>query len=118
MKRIALALLATLALALSAAPLAVEAQPAALLLTEWGRVRCPGIRCSTDGRSGLELYWRAPYLWVIRDHHPVLTRTCALLPRRSHAWDCRTGAQGRWTARRVDDLWERLPVSAADEDGD
>lgn len=94
--------------------------PTVLLVTDWGRVRCPAITCSDNGRTGLELYWQAPALMVVREHRPVLVRTCVPMAGRRHVWDCRKGVRSAslFADLTPDALWAWMPVSGDDDSGD
>ena len=60
------------------------------ILTEWGTFRCSAIDCAQVPRAGLEVYWARPTLVIIRNHVPVVLRTCTRRPAEAMSWDCRS----------------------------
>ncbi len=110
---------ATLGLAVLAVLPATDAaqlETVARILTDWGTVRCAGMRCMSGARGGLTLYWSAPILYVTKDHVPLLRRQCGMVSARSNVWDCRRDAveqlPGSWGGVPLDSLWEWMPVLA------
>ena len=64
--------------------------PPETILTEWGTFRCSAIECAQVPRARLEVYWAPPTLVIIRNHVPVVLRTCTRRPAEAMSWDCRS----------------------------
>ena len=83
--------------------------PPETLLTEWGTFRCSAIECAQVPRAGLEVYWAAPTLVIIRNHVPLAWRTCTRRPAEAMTWDCRSRrTEPTASASSLDTLWSWL----------
>jgi hypothetical protein len=87
------------------------------ILTEWGTFRCSAIECAQLPRTGLEVYWAPPTLVIIRNHVPLVLRTCDRRPGENRVWDCQSHLTGGTaTPSSLDTLWSWVLEPEPDPD--
>jgi hypothetical protein len=82
-----------------------------------GGSRCSAIECAQLPRTGLEVYWAPPTLVIIRNHVPLVLRTCDRRPGENRVWDCQSHLTGGTaTPSSLDTLWSWVLEPEPDPD--
>ena len=110
------------ALSVEAFPAPIQAGGTAFspetILTEWGTFRCSAIECAQVPRAGLEVYWAPPTLVIIRNHVPLVLRTCTRRLAEAMTWDCRSSRAGPTAPpSSLDTLWSWVLPPEPDLEG-